>query len=113
MDDFFTTMPSILRDDTLLKTNVPVNIRETQDGYLLELFAPGMNKEDFRINLDNNTLTISADKKEEERLLPRAGENAASRPERVLIGADPHARPGSRVLIRPARHDWPLHHHSR
>ena len=32
---------------------------------MLELVAPGFQKEDFKINLDNNTLTISAEKKEE------------------------------------------------
>jgi HSP20 family protein len=31
----------------------------------LEVVAPGFQKEDFKINLDNNTLTISAEKKEE------------------------------------------------
>ena len=32
---------------------------------MLEVIAPGFQKEDFKINLDNNTLTISAEKKEE------------------------------------------------
>ena len=43
----------------------PVNIAETTDGYHVELNAPGRNKEDFRINLDNGLLTISYEKKEE------------------------------------------------
>jgi len=68
MDDFFATVPSILRDDFVapsLSSFTPVNIRETENDYVLEVVAPGFQKDDFKINLDNNTLTISADKKEE------------------------------------------------
>jgi HSP20 family protein len=46
-------------------TNVPVNIHETTEGYHLELNAPGRNKEDFKINVENGLLTISFEKKEE------------------------------------------------
>jgi HSP20 family protein len=68
MGDFFATVPSILRDDFItpaLSSFTPVNIRETENDYVLDVVAPGFQKEDFKINLDNNTLTISADKKEE------------------------------------------------
>lgn len=68
MDDFFATVPSILRDDFVtpsFRSFTPVNIRETENGYVLELVAPSFQKEDFKINLDNNTLTISVEKKEE------------------------------------------------
>ena len=68
MDDFFATVPSILRDDFVtpsFRSFTPVNIKETENDYVLELVAPGFQKEDFRINLDNNTLTISAEKKED------------------------------------------------
>ena len=37
-----------------------VNIRETENNFQIELPAPGLRKEDFRISLENNTLTISA-----------------------------------------------------
>jgi HSP20 family protein len=43
----------------------PVNIAETTDGYHVELNAPGRNKEDFKLNIDNGLLTISYEKKEE------------------------------------------------
>ena len=47
-------------------TTLPaVNIRETDDNYVVEMAAPGMKKEDFKIELDNNVLTISAEKTEE------------------------------------------------
>lgn len=44
---------------------VPVNVHETKDAYHLELSAPGLDKEDFAIKLDNGLLTISYEKKEE------------------------------------------------
>ena len=43
----------------------PVNIHETNDGFHLELNAPGRNKEEFKVNVENNTLTISYEKKQE------------------------------------------------
>ncbi|GAB3538161.1 Hsp20/alpha crystallin family protein [Pontibacter brevis] len=46
-----------------------VNVRETGDAYELEVAAPGMTKQDFKVELDNNMLVISAqkeDKHEEE-----------------------------------------------
>jgi len=37
-----------------------VNIVEHENGFRLEVAAPGLKKEDFKINLENNVLTISA-----------------------------------------------------
>lgn len=42
-----------------------VNIKETKDDYSVEVAAPGMKKDDFKIELDNNLLVISSEKKEE------------------------------------------------
>lgn len=42
-----------------------VNISENEDGFTLDLAAPGMQKSDFKINLDNNLLTISSEKQDE------------------------------------------------
>ncbi len=42
-----------------------VNIRENEEGFNLELAAPGMKKEDFKIRLNNNVLTISSETKVE------------------------------------------------
>ncbi|AKD58346.1 Hsp20/alpha crystallin family protein [Spirosoma radiotolerans] len=40
--------------------NVPaVNVKETEAGFQLELAAPGLKKEDLKINVENNKLTIS------------------------------------------------------
>lgn len=44
-------------------TTVPaVNIKETPDRYEVEVAAPGMNKDDFKVELDGNILTISSEK---------------------------------------------------
>ena len=43
------------------KTTLPsVNIKETSDGYEVEMAAPGMDKKDFNVTLENNLLTISS-----------------------------------------------------
>src|SRR4051812_38666821 len=44
-------------------TTIPsVNIRETADAYEVEMAAPGMSKQDFKVELDGNVLTISSSK---------------------------------------------------
>ncbi len=40
-----------------------VNIRETNDNYEITVAAPGMNKNDFKVELENNRLVISAETK--------------------------------------------------
>jgi HSP20 family protein len=42
-----------------------VNIRETADSFEVEMAAPGMSKKDFRIELENNLLTIFSEKQQE------------------------------------------------
>lgn len=42
-----------------------VNINESNDDYSLAFNVPGRNKEDFKITVDKNILTVSFDKKEE------------------------------------------------
>lgn len=44
---------------------VPVNLRETDKTYELELVAPGLKKEDLKLSVSNNQLTISFEQKEE------------------------------------------------
>ena len=43
----------------------PVNISEKNDGFIIEMAAPGYKKEDFAVNVDKNLLTISVHKKTE------------------------------------------------
>ena len=42
-----------------------VNIKETKDSFEVELAAPGMKKDDFKIELDGTYLTITSEKTEE------------------------------------------------
>jgi HSP20 family protein len=58
--DFFPKM-----FDSETRYSVPaVNIAENKEEYRIEVAAPGLNKEDFRIKLENNVLTVSSDKEE-------------------------------------------------
>src|SRR6187431_184740 len=44
-------------------TTIPaVNIKETAASYEVEVAAPGMTKNDFKVELDGNSLTISSEK---------------------------------------------------
>ena len=43
------------------------NIIEQNDSFHLEIAAPGMVKDDFKINLENNILTISAEVEDQKR----------------------------------------------
>ena len=46
-------------------TTVPaVNIHEGKDHFMVEVAAPGLTKDDFKVNIENNVLTISAEKEE-------------------------------------------------
>jgi HSP20 family protein len=41
-----------------------VNVRETNDEFMIEVAAPGMKRDDFKVELDNNVLTISSQREE-------------------------------------------------
>lgn len=43
------------------------NIIENNDSFGLDIAAPGMKKDDFKINLENNILTISTELEDEKR----------------------------------------------
>jgi HSP20 family protein len=45
--------------------SAPVNIQETDKSYELQLFAPGLKKEDFKLNIDKNILYVSYEQKEQ------------------------------------------------
>jgi len=47
--------------------NVPVNLRETDKTYEMSLVAPGLNRDDFKLNVANDQLTISYEHKEEQK----------------------------------------------
>ena len=61
VDDLFSEFPVVYRNDG--KT-IPVNILEKEAVYQIEVVAPGFEKTDFKVNVDQQILTISADKAE-------------------------------------------------
>lgn len=67
-DDFFTKDFFDWNDKnfTRLGSTLPsVNLIENDKNFKIELAAPGMKKDDFKIELHNGILTIAAEKKEE------------------------------------------------
>lgn len=60
LNDFFGNWPVYGWKEGNPKWNasVPVNIRETENAYELELVAPGFEKADISINVEDNILTI-------------------------------------------------------
>lgn len=76
-NDLFSMMPLFFNDpitkdlwnwgmnnSSSTNTTIPaVNIKETPDHFDVEMAAPGMSKDDFRVELDGNILTITSDKK--------------------------------------------------
>ena|ERR1700740_520587 len=63
-DEFFNSFPANWNREG--NWNVPpVNIQEDNEAYSLELIAPGLKKEDFKVNLEKGLLTISFEKKVE------------------------------------------------
>jgi HSP20 family protein len=62
VEDIINELPTAFGKSFRENVLVPfVNIKETKEGYDLELVAPGRNKEDFKINLEKNILTISSE----------------------------------------------------
>ncbi|MCM2301972.1 MAG: Hsp20/alpha crystallin family protein [Flavobacteriaceae bacterium] len=60
-DDFYKDWSTTNFSDT--NTSLPaVNIKENDHEFIVEVAVPGMDKNDFKIDLDNNILTISSEK---------------------------------------------------
>ena len=49
------------------QVNVPVNLHETDKSYEMSLIAPGLRKEDFKLNVTDELLTISYEQKDEQK----------------------------------------------
>lgn len=70
-DDRFVTSP------WLGNRSMPaVNIREMEKSFEVELAAPGYSKQDFKIDVENGLLTVSAEKQDEKE---KKGENYTRR----------------------------------
>ena len=63
MDQFFK---DILGGTQYNQTSVPpVNVKETDAAFLLEVVAPGLKKENFNLEIEKDLLTISSEAKTE------------------------------------------------
>jgi len=64
IDEFFggDVFPGFFLDFDKRMVTPAVNIIEGKDDFRIEVAAPGLDKADFRINVENNVLTISAEK---------------------------------------------------
>ncbi len=70
-DDFLTREFSDwdLQNNSATDTTIPaVNVIETNDSFTVEMAAPGMKKEDFQIELENEVLKIASRKETERKL---------------------------------------------
>lgn len=62
-DDFFgKDFSGDFFDSSVNKTIPEVNVLENKDEFKIEVAAPGLEKGDFKIDLNNNVLTISSQK---------------------------------------------------
>jgi len=62
MEDFFK--PDFMGGTQSFSSTIPaVNIKETETEFRIELASPGLKKEDFNIELDENVLSISSERK--------------------------------------------------
>ena len=67
-DDFFSRdlWNWGLNNNSTTNTTIPlVNVKETGENFEVEMAAPGMNKQDFKVELDGNLLTITSEKNQE------------------------------------------------
>jgi HSP20 family protein len=64
-DNFFSNdlMPDIFDFDGY-KSVPAVNIVENDNEFVIEVAAPGLDKKDFKIDLENNVMTISSEKED-------------------------------------------------
>ncbi|GJM61805.1 Hsp20/alpha crystallin family protein [Persicobacter diffluens] len=65
MDDFFQN-DFFGRFPANTQQMPQVNIKETDEAYHLEFAAPGLDKEDFNLKLENGLLTVHAEKEEKQ-----------------------------------------------
>lgn len=65
-ENWFNNSLMDLNDYSSFSGTMPaVNVKEDKDKYEVEVAAPGMEKEDFKLKLENDVLTITAEKSNE------------------------------------------------
>jgi HSP20 family protein len=79
---FSTDMPALFNDffsrdlwnwglsnNSTTNTTIPaINTREDSDNFYVEVAAPGMKKDDFKVEIDGSTLTIRSEKENREEI---------------------------------------------
>ena len=56
-----------LANNSTTNTTIPaINIREDNDNFYVEVAAPGMKKDDFKVEIDGSTLTIRSERENRE-----------------------------------------------
>ena len=66
VNEFFgRDISQFIGQDELKRSPTSVNIVEREDHFELQLLAPGYGKEDLKLQVENEVLTISAEKKHE------------------------------------------------
>ena len=68
--NLFSDWPALFGDEfdrPMTKAGVPVNVKETAEGYVMEFVAPGFEKTDFTVKVEKDLLTVSAEKKTAEK----------------------------------------------
>lgn len=65
LSDFFDN-DRFFDADWMKKQSMPaVNVKESDKDFEIEVAAPGLTKKDFKVNVENQVLTISSEKEEE------------------------------------------------
>jgi HSP20 family protein len=64
-DIFESVLGDTFFSDRRLSSVPSVNISETNEAYQIELAAPGLKKEDFKVSIERDTLSISTEKSQE------------------------------------------------
>jgi HSP20 family protein len=68
LSDLMDTQKSILNLNRIFNggsdSTPALNVKETKDDFQIEMAAPGLTKNDFKITIDNGVLTISSEKEE-------------------------------------------------
>jgi HSP20 family protein len=65
VNDLFTDFDNNFGQAFGQSVTAPVNILESKDAYHLEVAAPGRSKDNFTLNVENNSLTIGYEEKKE------------------------------------------------
>jgi HSP20 family protein len=64
LEDIFSTADTNTARRISSSTLPAVNIADNDESFVIEFAVPGLKKEDFKVNLDNNVLTVSSEREE-------------------------------------------------